>query len=252
MRVLIVLCLAAVVATIVEARFPQGIVYPFSINAILSECRIPSDTPGETISQPIPTLPLVPRANNEVWLPPEIPFAPPSGTADVAWLRQELRRFSAGEFDTIQFEKPPERGDRIGDPTLVIEGSAIFDVPNPANETKQQLAGLGFTQAQQDTICDWFDRISFPNCDDAINEVAELPPYYYPRFFVGGRCSGNDCSLPRGQSCLPSTRNTVALPVLRWDCCWDYEGAVWRWACGWRRVNVQIVTQCYCACRPVF
>jgi len=252
MRVLIVLCLAAVLATMVEARSEEGIVYPFSIDTILSECRIPSAIAGETMSQGIPTLPLVPGANDEVWLPPAIPFAAPSGTADVPWLRQELERFRDGEFDTIQFETQPLPGDPIGDPTFVIEGSGRFPPVDTTNRTKEQLAALGYSQAQQDIICDWFNRISFTNCDDAINEVAELPPYYYPRFFVSGRCSGSDCSLPRGQNCLPSPRNTVLLPVLRWDCCWDYEGAVWRWACGWRRVNIQIVTQCYCACRPVF
>ena len=246
------LCLVAVLATMVVARSEQGIVYPFSIETVLSDCRIPSAIAGETVSQGIPTLPLVPGANDEVWLPPAIPFVAPSGTADVAWLRQELERFRDGIFTTIQFETRPLPGDPIGDPFLVIEGSGPMEFSDTRNMTKELLEGSPYSQAQRDIICDWLERISYTNCDDAIFEVAELPPYYYPRFFVGGRCSGSDCSLPRGQSCLPSTRNTILLPVLRWDCCWDYEGAVWQWACGWRRVNIQIVTQCYCACRPVF
>ena len=261
MKVLVVLCLTAMVATMVEARYPQGIVYPFPIDNNLI-CRNPSDISGETVEQATPTLGLVPRRNDEVWLPPEIPFAAPSGTIDVVWLRQLLPEFNNGDYNTIQFERPPRPGDPpIGDPERVIEeGDQGSATPIPSleeregaiNQTIEQLNNIpGFSQGERDVIRDWWDRISFPSCDDATYEVTELPDYYYPKYFVGGRCSGNDCSLPRGQNCLPSTRETVLLPVVRWDCCWDYEGAVWQWACGWRRVNIQIVTQCFCACRPI-
>lgn len=243
------LCLV-IMATMTEARYPQGVLYPFTIDSIL-QCRRPNpDVPGEIVDQGTPTLPLVPGPNDEVWLPPEISFRAPPGTIDVVWLRPLLPELNMTD---TQFETSPPPSTPTGNPV----GSGQFPPVDTTMRTRTQLDNIpGFTETERDIIINWWDRISFPSCDDAMNVVAELPDYYWPKFFVSGRCSGNPCSLPRGQSCLPSSRNTVLVPVVRWDCCWDYGNSddsenSWQWACGWRRVNVQVVTQCYCACRPI-
>ena len=248
MKAVILLCVVAVMLMVAEASSPMGIVYPFPIDSIL-QCRRPDPhKPGQTFEVPTPTIPLVPY-NDTVWLPEEIRFRAPPGTIDAPWLFPLLPEYHEG-IHILDCEDPEAPGP-VRNPEL-IEGSAmrpiIIDV---FNTSEFQLLQLGFSRAEQDVIRNFWDDVGFTECDEPSYEVLRLPPYYYPPCYVNGICSGESCSLPEGQRCLPSTRRTILLPVFRWDCCWDYDLAVWRWACGWYLVNIQIVSQCYCSCRPI-
>lgn len=250
MKAVVLLCVVAVLLVVVEASHPGGVVYPFPIDSLL-KCRRPDPSnPGEVIEVPTPTIPLIPGRADEVWLPEPVRFNPPRGTIDTPWLRPELD--DAGFIEGVHNIYCDEDLPTIN-PEIAVLGSGMRPpIVDVCNESEAQLDGLGFTQAEQEVIRDFWDVVGFKDCDEAIYELTQLPDYYFPRCYVGGRCSGENCSLPRGQRCMPSTRNTVEIPAFRWDCCWDYLGGVWRWACGWYLVNIQIVTQCYCTCRPVF
>ena len=247
MKAVVLLCVAAVTLMVVEASSPLGVVYPFPIDTILT-CRRPHPSnPGETVEVPTPTLPLVPGENDEVWLPPEVKFRPPGGVIDAAWLVPELP--PPGLIDGIHYLHCPPPGQRVPpDPGSAINPS----IADTINRSTIELERLGFQPGEQVVIMRFWDEVGFPDCDEAIFEITELPSHYFPPCFASGRCSGESCSLPEGQNCLPSPRNTYLLPVFRWDCCWDYDGAVWKWACGMYLVNIQIVRECYCACRVVY
>lgn len=243
MKAVILLCVVAVKLMVTEARNPMGIVYPFPIDSIL-RCRRPDPhKPGLTFEIPTPTIPLVPF-NDTVWLPEEIRFRAPPGTIDTPWLIPLLPELYEG-IHILNCDNPGP----IRNPDD-IDGSGIRPVMvDVFNKTEAQL--LSFSTAEQNVIRNFWDTVGFEDCDVPNYDVLRLPEYYFPPCYVNGICSGESCSLPEGQRCLPSTRKTILLPVFRWDCCWDYNLAVWRWACGWYLVNIQIVSQCYCSCRPI-
>ena len=244
MKVAMLLCVVAVMLLVVEARSPLGIVYPFPLDTIL-HCRQADPNAPDGISEvPTPTVPIVPGEYDEVWLPEEVRFRPPRGTIDGPWLAQKLREagFRPGvhflDCDDNDVSPPPGSG----------------DIPPSVDVIMTSEADLGgFNVTEQNAIRRFWNRVGFvgAGCSEPIYEKTQLPDYYYPPCYTGGRCSGRPCSLPEGQHCIPSMRNTIELPVYRWDCCWDFNGAVWRWACGFYLVNIQIITQCYCSCRPV-
>lgn len=255
MKGVVLLCVVAGLLLVAEASSPLGVVYPFPIDSIL-KCRQPDPhKPEGTTEVPTPTIPLVPGEPDEVWLPEDIRFRAPPGTIDAAWLLGKLKN-ETNYIEGVHHQVCPPPDDTpppVRSPELEILGSAMLPpMVDTINQSTIQLEGEGFTSAEQAVIMEFWDEVGFPECDEAIYEVTELPDYYYPPCYTAGRCSGESCSLPEGQLCMSSTRNTVELPVYRWDCCWDYDGAVWRWACGFYLVNIQIVTQCYCTCRPVF
>jgi len=247
MKALILLCAVAVMSMVAEARSPLGIVYPFPIDSVL-QCRRPDPhRPGETVEVPTPTIPLVPF-NDTTWIPEEIRFRAPPGTIDEPWLIPLLPEFIEGIhiLNCAEPRTPPRS-------PFFIDGSGMRPIiVDVFNRSEIELLRLGFSTAEQNVIRGFWDRVGFTECDEPDYAVLRLPEYYYPPCYVGGVCSGESCSVPEGQRCLPSNRNTYLLPVFRWDCCWDYDAAVWRWACGWYLVNIQIISQCYCACRPIF
>ena len=248
MQAVLLLCVAAVSLMVAEAGHPLGVVYPFPLDELLT-CRRPGGD-GEIIEVPRPTIPLVPGQNDEVWLPEDVRYRPPGGTIDAAWLLGKLKNNSLYEEDVHFMNCPPPNGEppTVNNPP----GSGMLPMVDTVDMSTEQLEELGFGAGEQSVIMQFWDEVGFPDCEVAMHEVTKLPDYYYPPCYAGGRCSGESCSLPEGQNCLPSPRDTYLLPVYRWDCCWDYDGAVWRWACGFYLVNIQIVQRCYCACRPVY
>lgn len=241
------LCVFALVFVAAEAGSPLGVVYPFPIDTIL-RCRRPDSSSPDGISDvPTPLIPLVPGEDDQPWLPESVRFRPPPGTIDAAWLVPALP--GGGITEGVHFLDCSEEGN----PAMNPVGSGMLPpMVDTLNQSNLQLESLGFGANEQAVIRRFWGDVSFPDCDGAIYEVTRLPNHYFPPCYAGGRCSGESCSLPEGQRCLPSPRNTLELPVFRWDCCWDYDGAVWRWACGMYRVNIQIISRCFCACRAVF
>lgn len=249
MQGVVLLCVVAVLLVVAEASYPLGVVYPFPLDEILT-CRRPHN--GDLIQVPTPTVPLVPGRADEVWLPEDVRYRPPPGTIDAAWLLPLLKNATL-YMENVHFQDcPPQDEDTPQGGPLPPPGSGMLPVVDTVNRSREILEGLGFGAGEQMVIMDFWDEVGFPQCEVAMYEITKLPDYYYPPCYAGGRCSGESCSLPEGQRCMPSPRNTLELPVYRWDCCWDYDGAVWRWACGWYLVNIQIIQQCYCTCRPVF
>lgn len=247
MKAVVLLCVVAVSLMVAEAGHPLGVVYPFPLDARL-ECRRPAN--GGIAAVPPPTIPLVPGEADEVWLPEDVPYRPPGGTIDAAWLLPEFKNKSYYMENVHFMDCPPPNGEP---PTVnVPPGSGDLPMVDTVDKSIDQIEDLGFSAGEQAVIMNFWDEVGFPECEVAMYEVTKLPDYYYPPCIAGGRCSGESCSLPEGQRCMPSPRNTLEVPVFRWDCCWDYDGAVWRWACGWYLVNIQIIQQCYCTCRPVF
>lgn len=243
MKAVILLYIIAVTSMVAEARSPLGIVYPFPIDTVL-RCRIPHPTqPGTIIDAPTPTIPLVPGEPGTVWLPEEIQFRPPPGRLDAPWLVPLL---PDGIPEGLLFLHCPRDGDEIP-PVMIPTASGMRPPIPPLVEGSL----TGFNASEQNTIRRFWGRVGFPACDEPIYNVTKLPDYYFPPCYAGGRCSGAGCSLPEGQNCHATTRNTFRVRVFRWDCCWDYDRAVWRWACGWYVVYIQIVTECFCSCRPV-
>ena len=243
--------LLAATLMVVEAGFkpPGVIIYPFPIDTVL-RCRAPDSTaPGGTREVPTPTVPIVPGEPNQAWLPEEIKFHPPGGTIDAPWLVQEL---PGGIIEGVHFlncEGESTPGPGIMNPI----GSGMRPPPvDVFNISNMILEGLGFSVAEQRVIRSFWDVVGFTDCDEPIFEVTRLPSHYYPPCYPGGRCSGASCSVPEGQNCQPSLRSTALFPFFRWDCCWDFDGDEWRWACGMYLVNVQVISQCFCSCHPVF
>ena len=240
------LCVFALMLVVAEASSPFGVVYPFPIDTILSCRRQDPTNPFGLIDVPTPTIPLVPGEADEAPLPPEVPFRPPRGTLDVPWL---VDGFPGGLIEDVHFLNCPE----VPTPAMNPIGSGMRPPGvDTINQSNFQLDALGFGANEQAVIRRFWGEVGFPECDGAIYEVTRLPEYYFPPCVAAGRCSGESCSLPEGQRCLPSPRDTLLIPVYRWDCCWDFDGAVWRWSCGMYLVNIQIVTRCFCACRAVF
>ena len=244
----IVLLAAALIMA--EAGHPAGVVYPFPIDTILT-CREP-DGAGGIREVPTPTVPIIPGEADEVWLPEAVRFRPPGGTIDAPWLIPEL---PGGIIEGVHILNCEGLNTTTPGPgTMNPIGSA--DRPPPVdvfNVSNMILEGLGFfNAAEQAVIRSFWDEVGFLDCDEPIFEVTQLPSHYYPPCYPGGRCSGETCSVPEGQRCQPSLRDTALFPFFRWDCCWDYDGVEWRWACGMYLVNIQIISQCFCSCRPVF
>ena len=243
------LCVIALTLAVVDASSPLGVVYPFPIDTVL-ECRRPdSSSVDGTVDVPTPTIPLVPGVGGEAWLPPDVPFRPPRGTIDAAWLIPEL---PDGIIEGAHFLECPEEPTPLMNPPPQAGSGMRPPMVDTLNQSIMQLENLGFGANEQAVIRRFWDEVGFPECGDATFENTRLPEHYFPRCYAAGVCSGESCSLPDGQRCLPSPRDAVLLPVFRWDCCWDYNGAVWRWACGMYLVNIQITTRCFCACRVVF
>ena len=239
--------LLAILMVVEGGPRPHGVItYPFPIDTVL-RCHAPDSTvPGGIREVPTPTVPIVPGELDQVWLPEEIKFHPPGGTIDAPWLIPEL---PGGIIEGVHLLNCEGENSTVMNPI----GSGMRPPPvDVFNVSNMILETLGFNTAEQMVIRSFWDEVGFTDCDEPIYEVTRLPSHYYPPCYPGGRCSGETCSVPEGQNCQPSLRDTALFPFFRWDCCWDYDGVEWRWACGMYLVNVQIISQCFCSCRPVF
>jgi hypothetical protein len=224
--------------------------------------------PGQPYSIPenVPRISFQPGKSGEVFLPVDSGFKSPVTGPLPGYIIYKLRDF-LGSYRNSQLTSI---GDAfpVGDPVLaadiipvriplsgggvgVVVGDRIIDYSEDVRNSLIR-AGIGDVD-RQNTIIRAVDRLT-QRCA-LMARWEKLPEgQYFPQWFSGSFCSGNNCSLPTGLTCEPvlTERSLLFITVLRWDCCWSIQNLQWRWECGWRKVMIPIIGQCHCGCGPFY
>eukprot|EP00731_Ephydatia_muelleri_P022048 Em0014g639a len=225
----------------------------------------------QVIPEAPPKIALVPSQEGLVWLPETPNYSPQINSAEtintvglLLFLGQDFNGLLLSLNQPSPASVAPLPGTSSSStpaPTQVGSGGGMFMIPNTAPSIDLDLldyvsyiinaSGLN---GNAPIITNQLLSRGIGKCVLKANWTL-LPSSYFPRYFSGGYCADppewlGTCSIPPGLHCAPKTNpdSLTYVPILRWDCCNTFSQNRWKWSCGWRKVLMPIVSQCFCGC----